>query len=231
MKKNEHVAASAAAIGLPERVRDYQERVRAARVSLAACMASGVVPETLESTIDELRSEEGQLLRECLPEYRIRHLDREDIRAQVSPVTASLSGLAELQEKSGAVDGGEENLSEEEIRLCMRLADDSQIPEEPDIPEAENFDESRYECMFWLCARGEKSAFVFGDDGTVLLFEKDAGIWRCRKEPLLTECFAEAAVMESDSSCLIRNVDGGVDRISYERIETPEQMIGEKWYE
>lgn len=217
--------------GLSERIQDFQERVCSARKSLEACMATGVVPATVESMIDELRCEEEQLLLECLPEYRIQNLNREDIGAQVLPVTVNLAELLELQNKSQAPDGGEENLSEAEIRLCRKLTDDSLIPEEADIPEAEDFDESRYECAFWLCARGEKSAFVFGDDGTVLLFEKDAGTWHCRREPLLKECFAEAAAMESDLSCLIRNVDGGVDRICYERIETPEQMTDARWYE
>lgn len=234
-------------------IRDFQKRVAEVRRSLSAAMASGHIPEKIKSNIDELRCKERTLLEKLLPAYRIRQLDREDIGVEITPF------LQDLEKYASDPENSEEELSETEMKLCLRLLDVESIPEEPEIPETgeDRQDVSRAEksgrgvsrtgetapessgedgrtapeCFLWLCVRGPGSAFAFGDDGTVWLYEQDRGQWRRRCRPILTEVFAENAVMESDSSCLIRNVDGGVDRIHYDRIENAEQITEARIFE
>ncbi len=93
------------------------------------------------------------------------------------------------------------------------------------------FNPEQYEETFWLCVRNKQTAFLFGDGGSVLLFERNCGRWQCRREPVLTGCFVQNAVMESDHSCLVENLDGGVERISYSRMETAEQLAAVSLYE
>lgn len=183
-------------------VRDLRERFERAK-------KTGVLPEDIKEKAVQLSAQLNRLLVQALPVYRSRHLDDPGLPAALTPVLRDLKDLAES------------DLPAHEKQLIGELALAEGWPELPDIPDADGFDAGRYNGeTFYGCVRGDVSAFVFGDEGDVLLFEKNQDRWQCREQPVLTSCFADGAVMESDSACLIKNLDGGVDRISYSRMDS-----------
>ena len=75
-----------------------------------------------------------------------------------------------------------------------------------------------------------KVCFVFTDEGSVYLQENNLGTWTCRPAPLFTDVLCDNGILESDASCLIRDLDGGVQRLSYARIDTVEKLMKVKLY-
>ena len=204
---------------MDDSVSSFACRVAAVRRRLDCCMRTGIIPQELKNEIQELRDQEQTLLNQALPHYRKMHLNDPDcdIHADIMKVAESLDP-GRLQE---------DDLTERERKLCGKLKSESAGEKEPDIPDTQKpglFDPDRYEETFWLCARNEETAFLFGDGGSVLLFEKNCGTWQCREKPILTDCLVQNAVMESSSSCLAVNLDGGVDRIRYQRMENEKQL-------
>lgn len=160
-------------------------------------------------------------------------------------------GERTLCRRLAETEAGDEEPDIPDTTVCMDMKD-SQAEQEGDCPariagvrnadtrdghanredgNPDVFDSERYEETFWLCVRNEQTAFLFGDGGSVLLFERNCGRWQCRREPILTGCLVQNAVMESDHSCLVENLDGGVERISYSRMETAEQLAAVSLYE
>jgi hypothetical protein len=213
----------------------FSRRVSHVRERLDACLRTGLIPDDLLQEMKCLKQEQKSLLTEALPRYRRLHLNdpERNLNVTVTPVTGSL--------EPGKL--AEADLTEGERTLCRRLAEMEAGDEEPDIPDTRDrhtdgksgnpdvFDPEQYEETFWLCVRNEQTAFLFGDGGSVLLFERNCGRWQCRREPILTGCLVQNAVMESNHSCLVENLDGGVERISYSRMETAEQLAAVSLYE
>lgn len=186
----------------------FAAEVGSLRKRFESAKKTGVLTEALKEKAEQLSLWQDRLLTQALPVYRRYHLNDADCGAYLTHVLDRLDDLAES------------DLSAQEKMLCEKLADGESGLDLPDIPDAVGFDAGNYEGeTFYLCARSGETAFVFGDGGDVLLFEKNLGSWQCRIRPVLTECFADGAVMESSSSCLVRNLDGGVDRIAYRRME------------
>lgn len=134
-------------------------------------------------------------------------------------LAGGIYGLSYPQDLSQAI--SEAPLPKEEKQLMHRLTA-MDPPDLPEIPEC-GFEESSFQAAAYLSVRNEETCFLFLDNGDVILFENNGG-WQYRKTPLLSNCFAENAIMESDHSCLVLNLDHGIDRITYHRIETREDL-------
>lgn len=160
------------------------------------------------------------LLERALPRWRAEHLNDAWAESRYEPLLRSLSDW----EKNG--EAQIRPLSAREEELCRELARRQAAMEDPDleIPDAQGFDPDAYACSFWFCAKNATTSFVFSDEGPVLLFECNEGQWMCRRDPVFSACLAEDALMESASSCLVRDVEGGVWRLSYARMESAGEL-------
>lgn len=190
-------------------VQEFAEKVKLLRQEYDQAIRTGVIPEGLPSAISALQDEEEQLLTAALPAERRRFLQTRDPGAEVTNLVKDAGDLSET------------SLTEEEKALCQKLLQ-LDPPEEPMIPSV-CFDETAYSGSAYITAASTNTCFLFLDDGTVILFENNNG-WEYRKKPILDHVFPENAIIESDHSCLILNLDHGIDRISYHRLETAEDL-------
>lgn len=190
---------------------DFQEKVRRMRRKWQEGIATGNVRPEFDQQLAELEKEEADILQQLLPSVRKRLLDSRDPHPEKQILCSSEKALVET------------DLSLMERKLCHQLYS-SAPAEEVQVPEANGFSEDAYPCMFYCIVRNEHTAFLFGDDGTVLLLEKDLGSWMCRKKPLFTDVLIQNAVMETDASCLVLSMDGQAVRLCYDRLCTGEDL-------
>lgn len=204
-------------------IRSFLEATEAVRKELDASLLSGTFPDSLRKRIAFLKEEEMRLMDRAAVFYRRETLNRRRISARLTPLVKDIRHADETDLPP---------LSKDAAAKLARDMDEGGAEDfgNPAVPGGLATDPERYGCMFILCAAGDASAFLFGDDGTVRLMENNGG-WQIREEPVLTDCFAEDAVMETDSSCLILNLDHGVDRLSYPRITDGKDLFEVPLYE
>lgn len=229
-----------------KKIKEYAAKTAFLRTKLTEGIESGKIPEELPGEVEALRREEEELLNAAVTIFRRKALNTKKIRAERMPLVKDIShlGEADLPEETAA-------LSQKLVKSLEEGDSDAGLFASvlPDIPknlviggltvsggtaDAGDTDEEdsgiigifgeRFGCMPVLCARNEKAGFLFGDDGSLRLMENDGG-FMLREDPVLTDCFAENAVMETDHSCLIVNLDHGIDRISYPRIESGYDLL------
>ncbi len=189
---------------------DFTERVAALRQAWNASLVCGKEDPVFQQKLEALQKEETEQLQKALPAFRKKLLNTRRLKTERRILVRSRKELAET------------DLTERERSFCQKIYEEEL--EETEIPEADNFQEEKYECTFYACLRNDKTAFVFGDNGILLLFEYDEGKWACRTQPLMNDIFLENGRMESDHSCLLLNLDGQIERLSYDRLETIEDL-------
>lgn len=175
--------------------------------ALLTNLTSGSDPRSISEA--DISPEEKELCR-----YLIRQ-DPPDM-PEIPDTTTSFPLAPEhrsTQETSDEAPDAIENGSAADENLPIRDAD----------PDISIYNETLYNGSPYLTVRNDQTCFLFLEDGEVILFENNNG-WQCRRKPILENCFAENAVMESDHSCLVLNLDHGIDRISYARIETADDL-------
>lgn len=204
----------------------FRMEVSAARAQYDQYLQNGVIPAEFQQRLHSLTDQEQNLLTAALP----------FVRSRLLPVRDPEATLEALIPKGASID--EETLSPETKALCHQLIS-KEPPQELDIPSPAD-DRSSSGIMHsdagtvslgisedpgapYMSIRNGHTCFLFLDDGAVVLLENNDG-WECRRKPLVHECFAENAIMESDHSCLILNLDHGIDRLSYQRLETAEDL-------
>ncbi|MDD6221576.1 MAG: hypothetical protein PUB14_01950 [Lachnospiraceae bacterium] len=185
--------------------------VKEIRKRLEKAKQSGILTDDLKESIENASRLQAKLLAKALPVYRRLHLNDDSLGVKKTIVLEDLNKLSEA------------DLDEKTRILCARLAKEED-PGMPELPVVCGFDPADFDETFFLCVKTDESAFVFGDEGDVLLFEKNEGQWDFRRKPLLSGCFVTGAVMESDSSCLVKNLDNGVDRIAYDRMDDAHRL-------
>lgn len=195
-----------------KQIRDFRQAVTLARAAFTKQLQDGLLSEDLLRRIDALQAREYQLLNAALPLARSRVLQTRDPGARLEPLVPKAAALREA------------SLTPAERALCEQLLR-LDPPGEPILPApvqgtggaaASPADRSPQPAPY-LSVRNAQTCFLFREDGSVLLLENNDG-WECRRQPILQGCFAENALLESDSSCLLLNLDHGIDRLSYQRI-------------
>lgn len=191
-------------------VEEYKHQVQYLREQWKAAMKRGEDLSTLVSQVKQLQQVQESLLKQSLPDFRRKLLNSRDPAVALTFLTA-------------AKDLGESDLKEGEKELCRALLS-AEPPDEPQIPEDSQFCFDDYDGMPYLSLFHTHTGFLFLDDGSVILFENNHG-WHYRKKPILTDCFAQNAVWETGSSCLILDLDSGIDRLSYRQIATADDLL------
>ncbi|MEE8807266.1 MAG: hypothetical protein SOI44_02470 [Lactimicrobium sp.] len=193
---------------------ELKQQIVSVRKKLNAEMRTGIQDPSLKKQLDLLCEQENQLLEQALPYYRRKALMTRDLKPEKEVVVKDLSHLKEC------------DLDPSVYALCKKLRD-SELEEIKDPPAA--VPECHGNVIMTL--QNDQVCFVFTDEGSVYLQEKNLGTWQCRPAPLFCDVLCDNGVLESDSSCLVRNLDGGVDRLCYARVDTVEQLMSVNLYE
>ena len=199
----------------------FQSGVRALRRQYDACLKEGIFPEELQRRAALLRKQEEELLTASLPLARRFFLNRREPGVRKETLVAARTDGGVLAGEISPEQLAEAGLTPAEQAIAARLLETA--PEEPVLPEAEGFSADRWPCTFYCAAGNADFLFLFGDDGTVLLFENNGG-WQLRRDPVLKDLFVENAAVENSHAILVLDLDHSLLRISYDRLERAEQL-------
>ena len=192
---------------------ELKKQISVLRKKLHAEMHTGMMDSSFAEQLDTLQKEERNMLEEALPQYRQKALMTKDLCAAKEVVVKDLSHLKEC------------DLDSSVYALCEKLKD-TELEDIVDPPA----EIPGHNGNVIMTLQNRKVCFVFTDEGSVYLQENNLGTWTCRPAPLFTDVLCDNGILESDSSCLIRDLDGGVQRLSYARIDTVEKLMKVKLY-
>lgn len=194
------------------------------RKTYLRALQTGSLDKSLADQISGLKKKEEALMAQAMIYYRARVLQKRPAGAVKTLLVKNLDFLNEA------------GLNQNDKTLIQKMRDTMQQNGLLagygclDLPEAlpENPCLNREEPDFTpiLAVHNERSGFLFGDDGSVRLMENNEG-WAIRQAPILEECYVQNAVMQSDSSCLILNLDDQIEQIRYHRICSDKDLLEE----
>ncbi len=209
---------------LKERARAFKARVQALQPKIAQALAEGSTPAALAHELEELEEEEHALLVEALPYARERLIKCRPMGGKREVLCGDVSKISESGLPDFVIALVEEHLGE-----------DAEL-EMPELPaKVEETDEGQkiqgvvLKGSLWCTTTDGVTAFAFTDEGAAYLLERNL-TWQMAPVPLVEDAFPTRLVQESHSSVLFVDVDGALERLSYSRLETADQLLREPLY-
>lgn len=202
----------------------FREKVRSCRPSIEAALREGAVSLELLAELSSLEAEEKALLEEALPSAREKLIATRDMGGRREVLLKDATKISE----SGLPD-------EVKALVAEHLGEDAELAE-PELPlEPEETGEGIavqgvvLKGNLWCTVSDGTVCFAITDEGAAYLLERNL-TWKIAPEPLAEECFPARIVQESPASCLFVDVDGALERLSYNRLDTAEALLREQLY-
>lgn len=211
---------------LQARIASWRKEQAEVQLQVQRALAEGTIGKDMAKRLAGLKAEGEALLEEALPYARERLIGSRDLHGTVTVLAPDIAKI------------GEASLPEEVRNLAEReLVQDKELPEpllpeglEPDLDdEGWHIGTARLKGMPYTSVGGDQTIFLFTDEGACHLLEHNLS-WQMAPEPLSEEAFVTRAALESPASCLFVDVDGRLCRLSYARLESPQQLMQEPLY-